>query len=102
MHQNSSDRVKDVFKTRGFLIQFIIILKTIREFRELRKQFPGQMQEWNTKQRQMLHFKRKLLHFLEKQFGHRWVRTFVEKAMLQVEKGERKKTSVKFDKYNAK
>ena len=84
MHKNSSDLVKDVFKSKGFLIQFIIILKTIREFRELRKQFPAQMQEWNTKQRQMLHFKTKLLHFLERQFGRKWVRTFVEKAMLQL------------------
>ena len=84
MHKNSSDLVKDVFKSRGFLIQFITILKTIREFRQLRKQFPAQMQEWNTKQRQLLHFKTKLLYFLEKQFGRKWVRTFVEKSMLQL------------------
>ena len=93
MHQNSPDLVKDVFQSRGFLIQFIIILKTIREFRELRKQFPGQMQEWNTKQRQLLHFKTALLHFLERQFGHRWVRTFVEKAMLQLEKEDKTRKS---------
>ena len=89
MHQNPPDLVKDVFKTSGFLIQFVIILKTIKEIQELGKQFPAQMKEWNTKKRQMLQFKRKLLNFLEKQFGTQWVRTFVEKAELRVEKEKR-------------
>ena len=34
-----------------------------------------------------------MLHFLERQFGRKWVRTFVEKAMLQLEKEEKKRKS---------
>ena len=85
MHQNSPDLVNDFFQSRGFLVQFSIINKTINELWQLRKQFPGQLQEWNLKQRQLFNFKTKLLHFLENQFGRDWVKTFLEKAVLPLE-----------------
>ena len=85
MHQNSPDLVNDFFQSRGFLVQFSIINKTINELWQLRKQFPGQLQEWNLKQRQLFNFKTKLLHFLENQFGRDWVKTFIEKVVLPLE-----------------
>ena len=85
MHQNSPDLVNDLFQSRGFMVQFSIINKTINEVWQLRKQFPGQLQEWNLKQRQLFNFKTKLLHFLENQFGRDWVKTFLEKAVLPLE-----------------
>jgi hypothetical protein len=88
MHQNSPDLVNDLFQSRGFIVQFSIINKTINELWQLRKQFPGQIQEWNVKHRQLVNFKTKLLNFLEKQFGHDWVKTFLEKAVLPLEGDE--------------
>ena len=85
MHKNSQNSIAELFQCRGFLIQFITINKMVTEFWQLRQQFPGQMQEWNVKQRQLFNFKTKLLHFLERQFSRDWVKQFVKRAMLQTE-----------------
>ena len=82
MEQNHSQLVEAFFQSEKFFLQFITLGKIIDELWILKRKIPAEMQEWKLKQRQIFHFRSKLLKCLEKTFGKGWVEDLIKKAKL--------------------
>ena len=82
MEQNHSQLDEEFFQSEIFFQQFITLGKLIDELWILKRKIPAEMQEWKLKQRQIFHFRSKLLKCLEKTFGKDWVKDLVKRAKL--------------------
>ena len=80
MNQNDSTVVEEFFLSDEFFQHFVSLGKIIDELWMLRKTVPEHLQEWKMKHRQIFNFRSKLLQFLEKAFGRKWVQDLTERV----------------------
>ena len=84
MHLNCPEEITSFFQSEGFFMQFIHINTVIDDIWVLRKEEPTVLlKEWKMKHKLIFQLRKKLLNFLEKRFGHHWIKDLKDRAELE-------------------
>ena len=84
MHLNCPEEITSFFQSEGFFMQFIHINTVIDDIWVLRKEEPTVLlKEWKMKHKLIFQLRKKLLNFLEKRFGHHWIKDLKDRAEME-------------------